>query len=100
MIRSPKQGELLTTVMHGIPSLMRLKTVDQMIEFGYIRPNRPERNRLRHLPPNVDEDELNERIAADIRARHLREVFFANRHPRREAILQLQDRVRTIYMVM
>ena len=70
------------------------ETVDQMIAFGYIRPTRPERNRVRYLPPNVDEDEHEERIAADIRARHLREVFFANRHPRRDAIMQLQDRVR------
>ena len=70
------------------------ETVDQMIEFGYIRPTRPERNRPRYLPPNVTEDELEDRIAADIRARHLREVFFANRHPRRMAILELQDRVK------
>ena len=70
------------------------ETVDQMIEFGYIRHTRPERNRCRYLPPNVDENEHEERIAADIRARHLREVFFANRHPRRAAILELQDRVR------
>ena len=70
------------------------ETVDQMIEFGYIRPTRPERDRPRYLPPNVTEDELDERIAADIRARHLREVFFANRHPRSGAILALQDRVR------
>ena len=70
------------------------ETVDQMIEFGYIRHPRPERNRPRYLPPNVTQDELDERIAADIRARHLREVFFANRHPRRDTILQLQDRVR------
>ena len=66
------------------------ETVDQMIEFGYIRPGR---NRCRYLPPNVDENEHNDRVAADIRARHLREVFFANRHRRRAAILELQDRV-------
>ena len=65
-----------------------------MIEFGYIRYPRPERNRPRYLPPNVTQDELDERIAADIRAIHLREVFFANRNPRRDAIMQLQDRVR------
>ena len=70
------------------------ETVEQMIEFGYIRPTRPERNRPRYLPPNVTQDELDERIAADARARHLREVFFANRHPRRDVIMQLQDRVR------
>ena len=72
-----KQGESSTTVMRGIPS-------------GYIRPGR---NRCRYLPPNVDENEHEERVAADIRARHLREVFFANRHPRRAAILELEDRV-------
>ena len=66
------------------------ETVDQMIEFGYIRPGR---NRCRYLPPNVDENEHDERVASDIRARHLREVFFANRHPRRAAILELEDRV-------
>ena len=70
------------------------ETVDQMIEFGYIGPTRPERDRPRYLPPNVTEDALDERIAADIRARHLREVFFANRHPGSGAILALQDRVR------
>ena len=70
------------------------ETVDQMIEFGYIRYPRQERNRPRYLPPNVTQDELDERIAADTRARHLREVFFANRHPRRDVIMQLQDRVR------
>ena len=71
------------------------ETVDQMIEFGYIRPTRPERVRPRYLPPNVDdENELEERITADARARHLRELFFANRHPRRDAIMALQDRVR------
>ena len=67
------------------------ETVDQMIEFGYIRPGR---SRCRFLPPDVDENEQDDRVAADIRARHLREVFFANRHPRRMAILELEDRVR------
>ena len=61
-----------------------------MIEFGYIRPGR---DRCRYLPPNVDENEQDDRIASDIRARHLREVFFANRHPRRAATLELEDRV-------
>ena len=65
-----------------------------MIEFGYIRPTRPGRNRFRYRPSNIDEDELEERIAAAVRARYLREVFFANRHPRSGAILALQDRVR------
>ena len=66
------------------------ETVDQMIEFGYIRPGR---DRCRYLPPNVDVDEHEDMIAADIRARHLWEVFFANRHPMRAATLELEDRV-------
>ena len=45
------------------------ETVDQMIEFVYIY-IRPGRNRCRYLLPNVDENEHDERVAADVRARH------------------------------
>ena len=67
------------------------ETVDQMIEFGNIS---EERDRFWFLPPNMCEHEQDDRAVTDVRARYLREVFFANRHPRRMEILELQDRVR------
>ena len=66
------------------------ETVGQMIEFGYIS---AERDRFWFLPPNMYEHEEDDRAVTDVRARYLREIFFANRHPRRMAILELEDRV-------
>ena len=66
------------------------ETVGQMIEFGYIS---TESDQFWFLPPNMYEHERGDRAVTDVRARYFREIFFANRNPRRMAILELEDRV-------
>ena len=68
------------------------ETVSQMVEFGYLF---PDRDRLWFHPPNVDE-ERSERINQDMRERYLREIYFANRRTdrNRKAQAALEQRVR------
>ena len=73
------------------------ETVDQMIEFGYIS---EERDRFWFLRPNMYEYEQGDRAVLDIRARYLREIFFANRNPRRMAILGTSRSSETISVVL
>ena len=65
------------------------ETVTQMIELGYIRPNR---NRP-WFYPNIDEEEIDVQISQYTRERYLREIFIANRGRRQRAQSALEQRV-------
>ena len=79
--------------MHGVVTRMRnardarnnffdaAETVTQMLEFGYIH---PDRDRYWFHPPNVDE-ERSERSSQYVRDHYLREIYFANRRTNRRA---------------
>ena len=89
-------------VMHGVVTRMRnardarnnffdaAETVTQMLEFGYIHPDRD--RHWFHLP-NVDEEQ-NERANQCVKDHYLREIYFANRRVNRRAQVELEQRVR------
>ena len=89
-------------VMYGVVTRMRnarearnsfldaAETVTQMLEFGYIH---PDRDRYWFHPPNVDEEQ-SERSSQYVRDHYLREIYFANRRTNRRAQAALEQRVR------
>ena len=66
------------------------ETVTQMLEFGYIH---PDRDRFWFHAPNVDE-ERTERSSQYMRDHYLREIYFANRRTNQRAQAALEQRVR------